>query len=150
MVTGQLKTGEIVGGEITWARWMEWCVRRRAFGLDGLVISFPFGYGCSRCFSFPTVTPTLFVLLASVFALVSTRYRYPSIRSSVFRFDFPAVLFFPRVLLRSVYCAERVGPLSSSTYTDSFPFLPSVLSFYPLVPDRRATAYRTYVFSSEV
>lgn len=96
------------------------------------------------------VTPTLFVLFASVFALLSTRYRYLSIRFSVFRFYSSAVLFSPRVLLRSVYCAERVGPSSSSTYTDSFPpCSPSTLP-PPLVPDRRATAYRTYVFSPEV
>jgi len=79
-----------------------------------------------------SVAPTLFVLFASVFALLSARYRYHSVRSSVFQSDSSAVLFSRScVLLRSVYCAERVGLSSSSTYTDFFPFLPSVLSFYP-------------------
>lgn len=56
------------------------------------------------------------------------------------------------VLFRSVHCAEWAGPSSSSTYTDtlSLPPLPRYRALplhLHLFPDRRATAYCTYVFS---
>jgi len=110
--------------------WVGWAVCLSSFWLSLQSLFFP----PPLC-----VTLTLFVFLASVFALLSARYRYLSVRSSVFRFDSSGVLFSQScVLLRSVYCAERVGPSPFSTYTDSFLFLPSVLSFYLSSPSQIA------------
>ena len=93
-------------------------------------------------------TPTLFVLFAPVFALLSARCRYPSIRSSVFRSSRCSVLSVLSYSAQFIEQSERALHHFPLTPTPS-PSLPCCLStpLYP-VPDRRATAYCTYVFSA--
>ena len=120
---------------------------------NGLSVSFSFNCDCGHYLFF-------LVCLCHLYSLCSLRSCVCSpVRALSLSFDSfftsisSAVLFSQHcVLLHSDYCAERVGPSSFSTYTDSFPPPPSPTSCSSptSVPDRRATGYCTYVFSSEV
>lgn len=140
--------------------WCALCSPSSTFVLDGLFSSLPHDYGCGRCFSFSTlcVTPTLFVLFASVFALLSARCRYPSIRFSVsIRFFRCSVLLIPCLITLSLLrrASGSLVPPPPSTYTETFPFSPfpmsCSLSTLPSRPRSQSRCvYCTYVFSFEV
>jgi len=123
-------------------------VHSSASWLDGLFVSFPLIVVLVAAFFFYSgcVTPTLFVLFASVFALLSARCRYlcsffkvPIRFLSLFCYLNP-VFYYPQFIAQSVWVLPP------------FPFtppLPGLVLSYLLHPvlDRRATAYCTYVFS---
>jgi hypothetical protein len=117
--------------------WIGWAVYLSSFLSLSLFVMVPvvafFPY--SVC-----ATPTLFVLFAPVFALLSARCRYPS---SFFSLSIlPLFCSLSPVLFRSVYRAERTGSSPLPTYTDSFP-RPPLLSFYPSTPFQIAELLHT-------
>lgn len=98
MVAGRQRIGEVGGGEIglvgIWVRmeWFRFAVHRLG-RMDCFSLVFVIVVATASFSSyFLCVTLTLFVLFASVFALLSLRCRFPYIRSSVFRFEFSAFL----------------------------------------------------------
>lgn len=111
--------------------WNFWA-RRPPGWSDGLFLSLPCDCGFAAFSShFVCVTPTLFVLFAPVFALVSPRCRFPSLCSSVFQFESSAVLF-------SILCLIALKLLRGANrsfllfHLHRFP-LPIPMSRFPLL-----------------
>jgi len=106
------------------------------------VFSLPFGYG--RCFPFllcVCVTPTLFVLFASVFAVLS------ALSLSLYSF-FSVSIFPPRSLNSASYSAQFIaGPSPFSTCIDSPSLLFSdvVLTSYPFTHPRSQSYCILYI-----
>ena len=115
---------------------------RTTFGSDGLLSPLSF-FGCGRCFPFllcVCATLTLFVLFASVFALLS------ALSLSLYSF-FGVSIFSPRSLDPASYSAQFVAvPSPFSTCTDSpslLKFSDVVLSPYSFTPSQIAELLHT-------
>jgi len=94
------------------------CSPSSVFGLDGLVISLPFGCGCSRCFSFPTLSP----LLSSFSSL-------PSLLSCLRAIVIPLFVLQCFGLILPLFC-----PLPVSYYAQFIAQSEWVLRLLPLTP----------------
>ena len=110
MVTGQRRTGEVDGGDIRvvwmWVRWLEWfgfTVHRLGW-TDCFLSSFRL-WSWSLLSVSTLCVPPLLPSFSSLLCLLSClRCRYPSIRSSLFRFSRCLVFSIPRLPL-SLLCS---------------------------------------------
>ena len=158
MATGQRKTGEVVGGEIRVVMNVGSmdgmvCSPSSIWVADELFVSLPCDYGYSRCFSFLTLSrllssfSSLLCLLSCLRAIVIPLFvllcfdPIPPLFCSL-----NPVSYYAQFIAQSgwVFCLLPLIPIPSPS------FLRALLLPFRLVPDRRATAYCTYVFSSEV
>lgn len=127
-----------------------------AFRLDGSVVFLHFGRSCGLCFSFLTVSP----LLSSFSSLLCLLSRPRAVVIPLFVPQcFDSILslfcFFDYVFYYAQFIAQGERVLGHFPLTP-LPPSPPMSCFFPTpphplpVPDCRAAAYCTYVFSSEV
>jgi len=137
MVTGRRKTGGADGGEIRTAwmlvGWTEWLGPPSNIWVRWTVFPSPFRSWLTTvaAFTFYSVCVPPLLSFSSLLCLLSClHYRYPSIRSSVFRFFCPALSYH--------FAQFAAGPSPFSTRIDSpsllFPDV--VLSSSPFTPSQ--------------